>query len=97
MTYKLYLDDLRPSPGSEWVVARSSNEAEVIIIKQGLPRFMSLDHDLGGDDTTMKFLKSMTELFPNGPVPEYYVHSANPVGKENIISYLESWKRSLSM
>jgi hypothetical protein len=30
------------------------------------------------------------------PVPEYYVHTMNPIGKENIISVLESYKRSLA-
>jgi len=25
--------------------------------------------------------------------PEYYVHTMNPIGKENIISYIESYKR----
>jgi hypothetical protein len=29
-------------------------------------------------------------------VPEYFVHSMNYMGKENIISYLESYKRSLT-
>lgn len=26
--------------------------------------------------------------------PEYYVHSFNPIGKENIISYIENFKRT---
>jgi hypothetical protein len=28
-------------------------------------------------------------------IPEYYVHSMNSIGKRNIISYLESYKKSL--
>ena len=28
-------------------------------------------------------------------VPQYVVHSMNHIGKENIISYLESFKKSL--
>jgi hypothetical protein len=30
------------------------------------------------------------------PLPEYKVHSRNPVGKENIINFLESYKRHFS-
>jgi hypothetical protein len=29
----------------------------------------------------------------NLPFPQYVVHSMNPVGKENIISYIESYKK----
>ena len=29
------------------------------------------------------------------PFPEYYVHTLNCIGKENIVSYIESFKRSL--
>jgi len=27
--------------------------------------------------------------------PEYYVHTLNPIGKENIISYIENFKKSI--
>jgi hypothetical protein len=30
----------------------------------------------------------------NTDFPQYVVHSMNPIGKENIISYIESYKRS---
>jgi hypothetical protein len=29
------------------------------------------------------------------PIPSYFVHSANPVGKKNIESYLENFKKHL--
>jgi hypothetical protein len=29
--------------------------------------------------------------------PRYRVHSANPVGAQNIASFMESWLRSLSL
>ena len=29
-------------------------------------------------------------------LPEYYCHSANPIGKENILSYLKSFEETLS-
>jgi hypothetical protein len=30
----------------------------------------------------------------NTDFPQYVVHSMNPIGKENIVSYIESYKRS---
>ena len=30
-------------------------------------------------------------------IPQYSVHSSNPVGRDNIISYIESFKKSLTM
>ena len=32
----------------------------------------------------------------NQKLPEFYVHSANPIGKENINGLLESFKKSQS-
>lgn len=57
---------------------------------------MSLDHDLGGDDTTMVFLKRLVNEVWDGKSnpPNYQVHSANPIGTQNIISYMESWIKS---
>ncbi|NBT59251.1 hypothetical protein EBT16_10755 [bacterium] len=57
---------------------------------------MSLDHDLGGDDTTMVFLKRLVDEIWDGQSkpPKYQVHSANPIGTQNIISYMESWIKS---
>lgn len=92
---KLYLDDLR-APPPDFVLARSSEQA-IQICKNQMPKFMSLDHDLGGIDTAMIFLKRLVDEAwdKTSDPPEYYVHSANPVGKLNIISFMESWKRSL--
>jgi hypothetical protein len=95
---KLFLDDLRAPPGPEYVVARSTDEA-LTLAQERWPSFMSLDHDLGGEDTTMVFLRRLVNEVWDGslPVPEYTVHSANPVGRLNIIAFLESWKRSVPM
>ncbi len=107
MTYLLFLDDERTidmvdtsywpkefQNGIHVKIARSSSEA-LELIKNSLPAFMSLDHDLGGEDTTMVFLKTWVAVVWDGktPPPDYYVHSANPVGKQNIVSYLETWKK----
>lgn len=58
---------------------------------------ISFDHDLGDDDTAMIFVKWLIDydLDNNGKIiPEnfsYNVHSANPVGKENIEGLLQSY------
>ena len=98
MSYILFLDDIRdPARDCACIVARSSKEALELVISKGMPSFMSVDHDLGGDDTTMTFLKALYTLHPNGPVPAYKIHSANIVGSRNIESFLESWKYSLTL
>lgn len=102
MNYKLYIDDQlddveapeRHTPEG-FIGVKSSQEAIELVKKNGLPSEMDLDHDLGEDDNVMIFLHWLSNEFPCGPVPDYKVHSANPVGSKNIISYLESWKKSL--
>ena len=95
--YTLFLDDIRCPSDSSNIVARSSLEAMEIIQKYGLPSCMYLDHDLGGEDTTMKFLKMLYEAYPDGPIPEYEIHSNNFVGRKNIESFLNSWEKSLAL
>lgn len=96
---KLFIDDERNLNNlTGYVVLRSSSEAIDYIRQNGWPSFMSLDHDLGGDDTVMVFLHRLVNEVWNGePVPGYIVHSANPVGKMNIISFMESWSKSIMM
>jgi hypothetical protein len=97
MGYKLFIDDERTPATDGWVIVRSSNEALTYIQNNGWPEFISFDHDLGGDDTTMVFLRKLVDQVWNGDnlPPDYMVHSANPVGSKNIVSFMESWKKSL--
>lgn len=102
MTWKLWLDDQILDPETParhtpegFLGAKSTEEARAIALLRGPPSFMDLDHDLGGDDTAMAFLRWLTYEYPEGPVPQYRVHSQNPIGIQNIISYMESWRRSL--
>ncbi len=103
--YAFYLDDLR-NPDDEFynycksnnlepVILRSSVEAELAVGQFGFPTYISLDHDLGGEDTSMVFLKWLNSVFPNNAPPGYRIHSANPIGSANMDSYLQSWKKSL--
>lgn len=94
--YKMFLDDERNPPDNDYVVCRSTDEAINYIKKNGWPYHFSFDHDLGGDDTVVEFLKRLYNIWDEKTsIPSYFVHSANPIGKKNIISFMESWKKSL--
>jgi len=91
----LFIDDLRDPPeGRDYdSVARSSDAAIAIMEQDGCPGFISFDHDLGGDDTGMRVVNWMIEKDMDEPgwIPDPFdwnVHSANPIGKENINSKL---------
>lgn len=102
MPWKLFLDDawddpeaLFRHPPDDFVPVKSSGAAIILIETMGeLPAFISFDHDLSGDDTAMKLIDYMIEHYYDSDVPDYQVHSANPVGAQNIISKMESWKKS---
>ncbi len=80
---KLWVDDLRKPPDQTWVWCRSSAEAIDILhrVGSGVVTQMSLDHDLGGDDTTRPIVLWLCESLAYWPAI-ITVHSANPVGRE---------------
>lgn len=77
-------------PGKVIRVCRTSEKAKAVVEAFGLPDEIWFDHDLGDDDTSMKFIFWLQEQlldlkfrgFPKGFV--FSVHSQNPVGKKNI-------------
>ena len=96
MTYKLFLDDERiPVTPHEWKIARTFDDACRVLEEYGAPVFISFDHDLGESKDGYKFAKwlvnsdqdrdFLTEDF------SYYVHSQNPIGKENIEGLLDPY------
>lgn len=95
--YRLFIDDLRDPASSSWKVARTSSEAIALLETCGCPYEISFDHDLGGNDTAMVVVKRLIEmdLDTEGKyIPEdfiFSVHSANPVGKENILGLLQAY------
>ena len=92
--WKLYLDDLRTPKGSGYTIARNVDEAKKLIKKKGFPSYMSLDHDLGEEEETgYDFVKWITKEYSNKNLPEFdfNVHSANPVGAENMRSLLNNF------
>ena len=88
MTYKMFLDDERfpPNDGTDWVIIRNSTDAINYVRFQGIPKFISFDHDLGGDDTSRNFIHWLidymleTEETFKGREFGFYVHSQNPIG-----------------
>ena len=91
----LFIDDLRDPPEGEYYdsVARSSDAAIAIMEQNGCPSYISFDHDLGGEDTAMRVVNWMIKKDMDEPgwIPDPFnwdVHSANPIGKENINSKL---------
>lgn len=48
MSYKLYLDDVRPIPEG-WIGVRNYDEFVKIVKEKGIPSEVSFDHDLGED------------------------------------------------
>ena len=90
----MFLDDERfpPNHGTEWeidwVIVRSSNDAIQYVQSHGLPAFISFDHDLGGDDTSRKFIIWMVDWMLDNQISfkdrdfDFYVHSQNPIGAE---------------
>ena len=97
MTYRMFIDDERfpPNDGWDWVIVRSSAEAMKMVLDRGVPNFISYDHDLGGEDTSMVFIYCMINLYLDGDIKvfptEFVVHSQNPVGSRNINKLLLSF------
>lgn len=90
---KLYLDDIRAVPTGYFLVT-SYDEFVSFLKEHGLPIFISFDHDLGEEKTGYDCAKFLVEycLDHVETLPDYKVHSQNPVGKENIEKLLENFK-----
>jgi len=96
-TLHLYLDDERsPKTKRPWVVVRSHDELVAAVEEHGFPGVISLDHDLGldtpsGHDCAKWLARRGMELGIDPHGIEWNVHSANPVGAENIRAVYRSW------
>lgn len=97
MSYNLFIDDERfpPDNGKAWTVARSSEEAIHAVKMFGVPSFISFDHDLGGEDTSIVFIDWFIGQYLDGAITtftqDYYVHSQNPIGRENIWARMDGF------
>ncbi|ROI10840.1 hypothetical protein EGI11_02445 [Chryseobacterium sp. H3056] len=91
---KLYLDDVRPTP-ADYERVYDYNGFVEFIIANGIPEFISFDHDLGPGKTGYDCAKFLVEycLDHNISKINYTVHSQNPVGKANIEGLLNNYNR----
>lgn len=103
---KLYLDDKRAKPWNYDILVMSGQEAQGYCAEHGCPSHISFDHDLGllsinGYEFAQWLinvdLDSNQTFIPTDFT--FNVHSANPVGRENIkkllTQYLEVRKGGL--
>lgn len=129
----LFLDDIREPEhvfeytkeemflNKKWEVVRNFDEFKNHIETNGMPFFISFDHDLADTHYTPEHLwtdydkskewqdkqvhKEKTGyecavwlvdfcIDNNLPLPKYYCHSMNPVGKDNIVGLLRSFQNS---
>jgi hypothetical protein len=93
----------------DWAIVRDFQQFCNYLQKFGVPDFVSFDHDLAdehyGDFTADNWVektgyecaKWLVDYCVEMGVklPDYQVHSANPVGKKNIESYLLNAKKHL--
>jgi hypothetical protein len=103
---ELYTDD------SNWIIVRDYSEFINYINDNGLPEMVSFDHDLADikyvmgktsfsfkEHTGYDCAKWLVEycITNNLKLPNYQVHSANPIGKVNIQSYLQNAKKHIGL
>lgn len=100
--YRLFIDDERFPAKPNWFVARKSWQAIHAVEYYGIPTEIAFDHDLGGTnsstntghDNAMNFVRWFERHLVDKQLTlpksfKYSVHSANPVGAENIRSAME--------
>lgn len=94
---------------NDWIVVRNFWEFCNYIQKFGIPDFISFDHDLADEHygdfhqdeykekTGYECSKWLVDwcLENNQQLPQFIVHSANPVGKKNIETYLNNASKHL--
>ena len=99
---RMFLDDIRVPKNDYDVIVRSFEEAINFVKENGIPNFISFDHDLGCDEignilkSGYDFAKWLVDMdieniykFPDNFT--FDIHSANPIGKNNIKSILNNY------
>lgn len=102
--YKIFLDDERfPADSlSDAVIVRDFWEFKRVLADRGVPKYVAFDHDLGdpnynGKKCAEQLIMMMYDLSPED-IAEFTfdVHSQNPVGAENIRSYLTQFLEEMT-
>lgn len=109
--WKLWLDDERNPEywaahiGEDWTAelylwATTVESAKYFVNRFGPPSFMVLDHDLGlnkeGAPETVRSFLNWLAMDNYDSCPGYFPITDNPVGKQWIVSFMESWRKSLT-
>jgi len=94
---KMFLDDERCPVDDSWIVVRSVDEAIEFVEQNGIPNYISFDHDLGPGRNGYFFAfwlytQIMDETFSLPNDFDYYIHSQNPVGAQNIRNVLDKFE-----
>ncbi len=92
---KVWLDDFRTEPDG-WMRARTAWEA-IALLETGTVEHISLDHDLGPEEagTGYDVALWMEKEASKGTLPPltWDLHTANPVGADNMRQALRSAER----
>lgn len=93
----IYMDDVRVGPHNngkmsgwnKWIIVRNI-ETVMHFLSLGVVNNLSLDHDMGCEQTGYDLVKWMAEYnhWPNGKIN---VHSANPIGRDNMIATINRY------
>jgi hypothetical protein len=83
---KLWVDDLRRPPSPTWLWAPSSASA-IEILSSAQVMELSLDHDLGGSDTTRPVVLWLCENVLHWP-PIVRVHTMHPTGRQWLLGMI---------
>lgn len=91
---RLYLDDLRDTPSGYDTRAYTAQEA-IEFLKTGKVQIISFDHDLGAEENGTGYdvacwIENQAYADLDFVIPAWYIHSANPVGAENIRNAMRS-------
>jgi len=92
---KLFVNDVRSAPDSSWEIARNYKEA-INILESEKVDVLSLDHDLGEDLTGYDIINWLERKVYHEEIEapgKILVHSANPVGVNNIKRAINSIER----
>src|ERR1043166_3067978 len=100
--YHLFLDDERTPDQVKWIklpqasflIVRYYDSFVEYIKKNGLPVFITFDHDLGKGKDGYACAKWLVNYCISNKLecPEFTSHSMNPVGKENIMKLLTAFR-----
>lgn len=96
---KIWLDDERPAP-KDYICIKTAQEA-IILLKTNQVTHISLDHDLGTDDTGYTVALFIEQAAYNKTLQplRVAVHTQNTVGRKNICMAIQNaykyWSENL--